>query len=313
MEETTKHNVGVVVGRFQVPSLHPGHMELLDKVSKECTKVIIVLGSGFAINTRTDPMDYKTRELMLRDYYPDATITGIKDQREDIPWSAELDKIIASLSNSNDTPMLYGGRDSFITHYKGIYPTTEMEPSIFYSGTKEREELWDTSINSIQFRSGVIRAAYMRFPATQPTVDIAVFNEDRTKIILGMKYSDSEDHSLWRLPGGFVDVEDESYLATAKRELKEELGMMEVGDYKYVTDMKVKDWRLRNQLDTKIHTTLFEAIHIFGTPSPGDDLDEAKWFDFNDKLFYSNIVVRGHTPLIEILLDRRETKNENKF
>ncbi|KKM66611.1 hypothetical protein LCGC14_1479470 [marine sediment metagenome] len=304
MEDKEKNpNVGVVVGRFQVPMLHPGHKEILDAVSKASTKMIIIIGSSHAINTRRDPMDYKTREHMLREYYPEATITGIKDMRDDNSWSAELDRIINSLISPNDKVMLYGGRDSFIDHYKGKFETTELEPSVYYSGTKQREELWDTSINSVEFRSGLIRASYSRFPTTHPTVDVAVFNADRTKIILGMKYQDSDDHSLWRLPGGFVDVEDKTFASAAKRELREELGMMEVGDLKYVIDMSVGDWRFRDQKDTKLHTILFECTHIFGAPDPGDDLDVAKWFNFDEKLLNYKLIVSGHIPLMRALMN----------
>jgi len=301
--EEKEHNIGVVVGRFQVPQLHRGHLELLNIVDTESTRMIIVLGISHAINTISDPMDYRTRELMLKKVFPKVTITGIKDQSDNYLWSGELDTIIHSLTNHNDKIVLFGGRDSFISHYKGKFSVAEMEPTIFYSGTKMRENLWDASMDSVEFRSGMIRAAYMRYPTTQPTVDIAVLNADKTKIILGMKYSDSQEQNLWRLPGGFVDIKDKTYLSAAKRELMEELGMIEVGDFKYVTDMKVEDWRLRSQSDTKIHTTLFQATHNYGTPRPGDDLDEAKWFDFNDKLLNPKLLVPGHIPLMRELLD----------
>jgi len=300
-----KPNVAVVVGRFQVPMLHPGHKELLDKVRSEHTKVIVILGSAHAINTRKDPMDYKTRELMMRAEYPEFTITGIKDQRSDNLWSEELDQIIDSLTNPNDYIVLYGGRDSFINHYTGKFETKELEPTVFYSGTMYREDMWDKSMDNPAFRAGIIRAAYSRFPTTHPTVDIAVFNHDKTQIILGSKTDDIKNN-LWRLPGGFVDVTDKNFVAAAKRELREELGNMEVGNFKYVIDMKVNDWRYRNQEDVKLHTILFETVHIFGAPRPGDDLQRAKWFNFNEKLLKEIDIVPGHKPLLEYLIYGKE-------
>jgi bifunctional NMN adenylyltransferase/nudix hydrolase len=299
--ENPKPNVGIVVGRFQVPMLHAGHLELLNKVAEECEKVVVVIGSSHAINTRRDPLDYRARELMIRSTFPDFTIAGIKDRRDDEMWSASLDGIINSIISPRDTVMLYGGRDSFIEHYKGQYKTTEVEPSIYYSGTQIREELCRNSIDSPEFRAGVVSAAYSRFPTTHPTVDMAVFNADKTQIILGAKPDDAAE-GLWRLPGGFVDVDDRSLKAAAKRELREELGPIEVGDWEYVTDLKISDWRFRDQDDTKLHTVLFKCTHIFGSPTPGDDLSQAKWFDFNKKLLDPGTLVLGHIPLIQYLL-----------
>jgi len=54
----------------------------------------------------------------------------------------DLDNIIRSIINPRDSVMLYGGRDSFISHYDGSFPTKEVEPTVYYSGTKVREELW---------------------------------------------------------------------------------------------------------------------------------------------------------------------------
>jgi bifunctional NMN adenylyltransferase/nudix hydrolase len=301
MSKTQKPNVGVVVGRFQVPRLHEGHLELLNLVQSECTKVIVVLGSSHPINTCRDPLDFRSRELMIRTLYPDFTVVSIKDRRDDAMWSASLDGIINSMINPHDRVLLYGGRDSFIKHYSGQYPTKELEPSVYYSGTQTREELWDKSINSVEFRSGVVWAAYNRFPTTFPTVDIAIFNSENTQIILGAKRDDAAD-KLWRLPGGFVDVTDKDFVSAAKREVKEELGL-EVGDYQYVADMKVDDWRYRDQIDAKIHTILFKAKHIFGSPNPGDDLYLAKWFDFNEDLLKENFLVPAHVPLIKKLLN----------
>jgi len=39
----------------------------------------------------------------------------------------------------------------------------------------------DKTIDSLEFRSGVVWAAYNRFPTTFPTVDIAIFNEDSSQ------------------------------------------------------------------------------------------------------------------------------------
>lgn len=299
--EDIKPNVGVIVGRFQVPDLHEGHIELFNKVGEECKRIIVVLGSAHPINTRRDPLDFKTREKMIRSHFPDVTVLSIKDQQYDHQWSRELDQLIFSVINQLDVVCLYGGRDSFISHYDGHFKTKELEPSAYFSGTKTREQIWDQTYGSIEFRSGVVWAAYNRFPTTFPTVDIAIFSQDEKQILLGAKYQDAVA-GLWRLPGGFVDVEDKNFLAAAKREVKEELGPIEINNFIYCTDMKIDDWRYRAQTDAKIHTVLFQAKHVFGMPNPGDDLYKAKWFDFNEELIEKNLIVTAHIPLIEFFL-----------
>lgn len=293
--------VGVVVGRFQVPKLHEGHLELLNFARKNSERLIIVIGIASVINTRKDPYDYKTREFLLKEYYPEATIVGLKDRSDDGIWSTSLDELVSTLVNPHENITMYGGRDSFIKHYAGKFPTKEMEASIYYSGSDVRDTLWNEHKSSVEYRAGVLSAAYSRYPTTYPTVDIAIYNKVTNQILLGAKTDDLKLNK-WRLPGGFVDISDNSFISAARRELREEVGLIEVSELEYVFDTKVKDWRYDSQSDAKIHTIVFKGYYIYGTPIPGDDLVAVKWVNYNLEL--RNILVPGHVRLVENLINR---------
>ena len=49
------YDIGVVVGRFQVPYLHQGHLDLLETVQSRHKKVIIFLGMTSTLTTRNNP------------------------------------------------------------------------------------------------------------------------------------------------------------------------------------------------------------------------------------------------------------------
>jgi len=133
------------------------------------------------------------------------------------------------------------------------------------------------------------------YPVSFQTVDIACIKG--TKILLGTK---TKDKGKWRLPGGFVDVTDESLEAAARREFKEECGASLV-KLKYFKSFRVDDPRYRES-EHKILTALFKAK----TNEPvkaGDDLSEVSWFNFERvKQILEKDIVEEHIPLIKLLL-----------
>ena len=286
-------DVGVIIGRFQVHELHSAHLDLIQSVCDLHEKVIIFLGLSPLMVTQNNPLDFESRKQMLVDSFPKVLVMYIKDTPSDENWSKDLDEKIKDLVSPTQSVVLYGSRDSFISHYSGRHSTQELLQETYISGSEIRKGISKKVKNSTEFRAGVIWGAYNQYPKCYPTVDIAIFNEDYTKILLGRKPKESK----FRFVGGFADPKSDSYEADARREVQEETGL-EVGDLKYIQSFKVQDWRYKNEVDC-IKTLLFKCKVMFGRPTANDDIAEVKWFDFST--LTADMLVREHGKMLEPL------------
>jgi bifunctional NMN adenylyltransferase/nudix hydrolase len=292
-------DVGVIVGRFQVPELHDAHLELIQTVCDRHGKVIIFLGLSPLMVTRENPLDFEARKQMILARFPNVNVLYIKDQPDDEGWSLNLDKQIEDVITPSQSVRLYGGRDSFISHYSGRHPTEELESSVYVSGSEIRKEVSRTSVRGTpDFRAGVVWSAFSQFPQCFPTVDVAILNGGKTKILLGRKPNEKK----FRLIGGFADPGSPSYEADARREVMEEANI-EVTDPVYIGSFLIDDWRYRNEPDRAIKTLLFEAFHMYGHPKAADDIAEVRWFELEPRL--KDQVVENHKILLEQVLERR--------
>lgn len=286
MLDQKRTEIGVIIGRFQVAELHDAHVELIETVLSKHDKVIVLLGTTTAINTRKNPLDFITRKLMMEEAFPDkfSAILPLPDQRSDYVWSNQIHKKVREIFPSGDVT-LYGSRDSFIPYYHGTFNTCEFEPKSYVSATMTRGDVSRKALKSREFRSGVIYSVYSQYPTTFSTIDVAILRDN--EILLGRK----EHEDKWRLIGGFVDPTDESDIAACKREAREETGL-EIGDLKFVCSKKIKDWRYSNITDRGVMTRFYVAKYIFGAPEPNDDIVELKWFktDVVKEESFNNIV-----------------------
>ena len=286
-------DVGVLIGRFQVAELHEAHKDLIRTVADEHQKVIIFLGLSPARVTRNNPLDFESRKQMILDEFPNVNVLYIKDVGNDEIWSKNLDAQIEPLVGPDSSVTLYGGRESFVEHYKGKYKTTDFEQEVFISGKEIRNQIGKVVKGTSDFRHGVIWAAYNQYPHVMPTVDVAIWNQDKTKLLLARK----ENEEKYRFIGGFSQGKG-SYEEEAKREVMEE-AHIEITDLKYIGSKVVDDWRYRREVD-KIVTILFEAKYTSGAPVPDDDICALKWFDI-DKITSEDIVPE-HRDLLEMLM-----------
>lgn len=295
--EPSEFPIGVIVARYQVHELHEAHKEMIDLVCQNHKKVIIFLGISLITDTKRNPLDFATRKAMIQKEYPNIVILPQRDQRYDKPWSEALDSQISIPFGSNKA-LLYGSRDSFLPHYKGIHATTELTSNTFVSGTEVRNNISKEILESKDFRAGIIHSTYAQRPVTYSTVDICAYN-DEGKILLAKKPHEDK----WRFVGGFVDRSDDTFEEAARREFMEET-TCSLSFLRNILSQQIDDWRYKNE-DSGIMTTLFLGRFSHGRIEPSDDISSLKWFDahlFTEKRFIENNIMEEHRDMMMKLI-----------
>ena len=310
-----KPSYGVIVGRFQVNDLHDGHMELFRQVRSRHSGVIVFVGVHPAGLTKDNPLDFETRRRMIQAKFPEFTVLPLADVRNDEMWSEQLDKAISSVVTFGDAT-LYGGRDSFVPHYKGRYTPIELTLPYDLSkikGTDIRNALSNTVIESPEFRAGMIYAAAHLWPVLLPTVDIAIFTTDYVNILLGRKDTDPE--GKYRFIGGHAEKKRPTYEADARTEVFEETSL-DPHQMQYIGSAVITDWRY-NTPDRGVKTSFFATTVTFQGAQAHDDIAEVKWF--KTAALNATNIVDTHQPLFALLetflrenahlVPKRETQN----
>lgn len=298
-----KTEIGVIVGRFQTNQLHDAHVDLIQTVLDRHPRVFIFLGLSPVKVTYNNPLDFESRKQMILEKFGDrVNVLYIKDVNSDELWSKRLDSQIIDLAGPNQTVTLYGSRASFIAYYKGVFPVVELESDRIISASEIRKSISSKVKSSPDFRAGVIWASQNQYPKVYTTVDIAIMDEARTKILLARK----PDETLYRLVGGFAEPNSDCFEHDASREVLQETTLA-ISPPVYIGSKKIDDWRYANEVD-KIKTLLFSATYLFGSPTPRDDIAELRWFKYNVRLL--NEVVKEHVPLMEMLFKKYQPVSE---
>jgi bifunctional NMN adenylyltransferase/nudix hydrolase len=298
--------MGVIIARFQSPYLHEGHKSLIQLVKKSHNKAVIVLGISPVLGSRKNPLDFHTREKMIKRDFPEVVVLPLPDHPLDNKWSYNLDHLLLH-SFPGSKFKLYGSRDSFIPYYTGKFETVELPETGSHNATIIRDQLSDKVLDSEEFRTGIIYAYSNTYLKVYATVDIAVFRNNKSEILLGRKDIDKK----WRLLGGFSDPTDDSYEMAAKRELTEECGPIGTTPMTYESSFRVNDWRYRSE-DDKIITSLFSADFIDGAPEGSDDIAEVDWVRLSKipALMEKGLIAEEHYPQFNWLLAKY---NSNKL
>jgi bifunctional NMN adenylyltransferase/nudix hydrolase len=291
---------GVIVARFQAPYLHDGYKALINSVKNNHNKIVIVLGITPVRGSRRNPLDFQTRERMIKKEYPDLMVLPLPNHPLDDQWSQNLDILLRN-TFPGDNFKLYGSRDSVIPSYSGKFPTEQLPETGSHSSKLLRAQISDRVLDSEEFRTGIIYAYSNMYSKVYPTVDIALFRKSKTEILLGRKTIDNK----WRLLGGFSDPTDQSFEAAAKREMTEECGPVDTTQMQYEGSFAVADWRYLEE-DDKIITTLFSADLVSGDPSGSDDIAEVKWFTLREmeEMMLVKLTASEHYPQLSALIKK---------
>jgi bifunctional NMN adenylyltransferase/nudix hydrolase len=282
----------ILIGRFQTPQIPHGLKEMIDTLIGENEHFVIIVGVNKTGATRKNPIDVALRKRMLKDTFSSIEVYDLEDHPSDEVWSEHLDKLVADNVKGAEIS-LYGSEDNFIRRYTGKHNVVSVGTSAGAPTAREVDE------GSKELRQGIVLALQKTYPKVYPTVDVVVFRNNRSEILLGQKGIEKK----WRFLGGFTDPSDESYEAAASRELKEECGLTEISSPQYEASFKVDDWRYRQEED-KIITILFSSDYISGNAVGSDDIEQVSWFSLQEvrELVDKKQTAPEHLPLFEFLL-----------
>lgn len=233
--------LGVVIGRFQTPFLHEGHLELINYARNKSENLLILIGVSDAVGTDREPMDFETRKGL---FLTNDIVLPLKDMPSDVDWSNKIDDIIKELGFDEAT--IFGGRDNSISgYYSGKHKIDIMNGRTDKNATELRRQV-KIKYNQ-DFREGIIYHTQKRYPIVYSTIDVVITN-DNNEFLVGKK------GDKFAFIGGFLDPQDNSLLDCANRELFEESGIKT--DLKYIDSIKINDYRYKKSKDS-IMTHIF--------------------------------------------------------
>lgn len=155
-----RSQVGVIIGRFQLPQLHTEHKKLIQYVLDRHKKVILFLGVPLKLGTKRNPLDFTSRKYMVEEEFGNKlVILPLSDNPSDEEWSKQLDLKVREVF-PQESVTLYGSKDSFIPYYHGEFKCESLVPDNYVSATDIREQCSKEILSSMGFRAGIIYAVY---------------------------------------------------------------------------------------------------------------------------------------------------------
>ena len=271
-------SVGVVVGRFQIDNLHPGHINLLNRVTNlHGRNTIVFVGRG------SDPqkyqLDFETVKRMILSRFPAVTVASIYDRNNSELWSRDLDELIESFF-PNKRAVLYGGRDSFLEEYKGRFEKVTISAFGSFSSTDRRSEIVRAgSQDDALFRRGVIYGVASLPASMIPYFLLAVTRNGSSEVVL---VRETSSHN-WGLPAERLDPEkDTDDRAALRRILIGRVAVdVSIEDPLYITSAV---WRLREYRKSRnsAFATLFAAGLKQGEFCGIRESECCRWFPVDD-------------------------------
>ena len=288
--------IGVIVGRFQNAHIHAGYKELFTFVQERHPRIFVFVGNTPVRGSKKDPLPFQARRAMIETEYPLFEVFKMDDVFDVDKWSKILDRQIDLMAGPGQKVTLYGSRDCF--KYTGKHQVEDVPCKTKISSTELRRAIGTRWQNDRKWREGVIWLSQNQFDKVHTTVDVAVVDFKKNKVLLGRKPTESK----WRFPGGFADKCSPSFEMDALRELKEET-QLNGTNLEYIGSTLIDDPRYRSQ-DDKIKTLFYAVTAWTGTAKADDDLADVQWFDLDTVT--ENDIVPTHHVLLTMLMNWKD-------
>jgi ADP-ribose pyrophosphatase YjhB (NUDIX family) len=291
--------IGVLYAPFQFASIGEPHSSTLTKMWPIHQYIVIALPVRRVSPTKNAPLDYGTREAMIRQYLGSMTryvhVVPVPDKKYPKDKVAALENAVRSLF-SNLTSVCVYSDPSFAAVYKangGVWAVRSEGRGYEAAEAIARKNTVQGGIHTeTTFRQGIIFGMLNQFPISWPTVDMAIrrvvqYERLDTPVVppkVFYLFGKKPGEFGWRFPGGFKDREDPNFETAVLREAGEEVLKKGVEPKtvfekpRYISSRNINDWRYKGEIDGI--TTLFYMVNFIGTEDQikaGDDLADTKW------------------------------------
>ena len=264
---------------------------MIQSVIDSHTTTVICLANSVMRGTINNPLDMKARKAMIREHFPKIEVVYVNDNPfDDVSWSGHLDLTISAFRTygmENTDITIFGGKESVVDKYKGVFNTKAFDASSFVSSKELVRQSIENFPPSEAWRAGAIASLTNRFPTAYQCVDAIVINSEG-KFLLARKPGKVK----FCIIGGFSDPLSLSLEEDALREVQEEANVI-AANPRYLGSSLVNDKRYALEVD-KIKTALFVCDYVSGRPEGRDDVAEVKWFSLADLVNLGNIADYHH-------------------
>ena len=323
---------GIIIGKFS--PVHYGHLKLVEEALKECSKLIIFVGSSDSATNIENPFTYQQREDMLKgalSHYSDLIqILPLPDfLYNNNAWMKYIQKNVSAIAGDASKKIVGcfdGSQASYlkwfnwpvlsITKFQKISSShvrklilTEGEyleylPK-FVSEYLEKLDLRDMYKEWMYVENYKKQWESAPYPPIFVTVDGVIVQSGHVLVI---KRGGNPGKGKYALPGGFLN-QDEYIQDACLREVCEETHIDVPGIImeKAIVDSHVFDYPYRSVRGRTItHAFLFKLNSAKSLPviRADDDAAEAKWMSFADVETNKANFFEDHYYIISYFLNR---------